>query len=200
MNIILASQSPNRKKLLLKAGIDFQIFNPQVDEEKFLDPRNPTVTCSRLAKLKALEAQKIYPESVIIGSDQMAYLKGRLFGKALTKKQAIDNLIQLQGKTHKLFTAVSMLWGAKSFLHVSKSLLTMRKLSISQIKQYILKDQPLKAAGAYHVESLGISLFEKIKTEDFNSIEGLPLIQVINQLIKWGCPFLEESSKKPSNI
>ena len=111
MNIILASQSPNRKKLLLKAGIDFQVFDSQIDEEQFLDPRNPAVTCSHLAKLKALKAQKIYPDSVIIGSDQMAYLKDRLFGKALTKKQAIDNLIQLQGKTHKLFTAVLYVMG-----------------------------------------------------------------------------------------
>jgi len=191
MNVILASQSPNRKKLLLKAGISFQVFDPQIDEEKFLNPANPSGTCSQLARLKALKAQKFYPESLIIGSDQLAYLKSQLFGKALTERQAIDNLVQLQGKTHKLFTAVSMLWGQKSFLHVSKSLLTMRKLTVSQIKEYILRDQPLKAAGTYHVESLGISLFEKIKTEDFNSIEGLPLIQVINQLIKWGYPFLK---------
>ena len=191
MNIILASQSPNRKKLLLKAGIEFEIFDSKIEEEKFLKPKQPAQTCSHLAKLKALKAQESFPKNVIIGCDQMAYFKGKLFGKALTERQAIDNLVRLQGKTHKLFTAVCMLWGRKSFLHVSESLLTMRRLSPSQIKEYILKDQPLKAAGSYHVESFGITLFEKIKTEDFNSIEGLPLIQVINQLIKWGYPFLK---------
>ena len=195
MNIILASQSPNRKKLLLKAGVNFETFKPQIDEKKFLDPKNPSKTCRHLAQLKALKAQKSYPESVIIGCDQLAYLNGKLFGKPLKEKQAMENLIQLQGKTHQLFTAVFMLWGRKSFFHISKSFMTMRRLSIAQIKQYILKDQPLKAAGSYHVESLGISLFEKIKTEDFNSIEGLPLIQVVNQLIKWGYPLLDESSK-----
>jgi len=195
MNIILASQSPSRKRLLLKAGLSFQVVNSQIEEESFLDPRRPSGTCRLLARLKALEVQKLYPESLIIGSDQLAYSKGQLFGKALTEKQAIDNLIQLQGKTHKLYTAVCMLWGSKKFSYVSKSVLTMRRLSVSQIRQYILKDQPLKAAGTYHLESLGIGLFEKIKTEDFNSIEGLPLIQTMNQLIKWGYPFLEESSK-----
>ena len=192
MNIILASQSPNRKKLLLKAGIKFEVFNSDIEEDKYLNPKSPAQTCQHLARLKALKAQEQYLESVIIACDQMAYLNGKLFGKSLTEKQAIDNLIQLQGKTHKLFTSVVMLWRKKSFSYTSKSLLTMRTLSVSQIKQYILKDQPLKAAGTYHVESLGISLFKKIKTEDFNSIEGLPLIQVINQLIRWGYPLLKE--------
>ena len=192
MNIILASQSPNRKKLLLKAGVNFEIFDSKIEEERFFNPQRPAQTCKHLAKLKALKAQESYPESLIIACDQMAYLNGKLFGKAVNERQAVENLVQLQGKTHKLFTAVVMLWGQKSFYHVSKSLLTMRRLSISQIKQYISKDQPLKSAGSYHVEALGVSLFEKIKTEDFNSIEGLPLIQVMNQLVKWGYPLLKE--------
>jgi len=199
MNIILASRSPNRKKLLLKAGLDFKVFDSKIEEERFLNPKRPARTCGHLAKLKALKAQESHPESLIIACDQMAFLKGRLFGKALTERQAIDNLVQLQGKTHKLFTALYMLWGRKSFSHVSKSLLTMRRLSVPQIKQYILKDQPLKAAGSYHVESLGVCLFEKIKTEDFNSIEGLPLIQVLNQLVKWGLPLLSESTTLKSH-
>ena len=81
-----------------------------------------------------------------------------------------------------------MLWEEKTFSHKSTSLLSMRSLTARQIKNYVLKEQPLKAAGCYHIESKGITLFEKIKTEDFNSIEGLPLIQVINQLLEWDYP------------
>jgi len=192
MNIILASQSPSRKKLLLKTGIPFETFDSQIKEEKFFNPQKPAHTCRYLAKLKALKAQEHHPDSLIIACDQMAYFKGKLFGKAFTEKQAIDNLIQLQGNTHKLFTALIMLKGKKRFSHVSKSLLTMRTLSLSQIQSYIKADQPLKAAGSYHIESIGISLFTKVKTEDFNSIEGLPLMQLINQLIKWGYPLLQK--------
>ena len=192
MNIILASQSPSRKKLLQQAGLSFKVFPAHINEEKFLDPKKPSYSCSQLAKLKALKAKKEYPENIIIGCDQMAYLKGKLFGKALTEKKAIENLIHLQGKTHKLFTAVCMLWENKSFLHVSKSLMTMRHLTVKQIKNYILKEQPLNSAGSYHIESYGITLFKKIETEDFNSIQGLPLIQVVNQLIKWNYSFWQD--------
>ncbi|MBC6415337.1 MAG: septum formation protein Maf [Bdellovibrionales bacterium] len=192
MNIILASQSPNRKKLLLKAGIEFKVFVPDIEEKDFINPKRPSYSCLQLARLKALKAKKKYPKNVIIGCDQMAFLKGKLFGKALTKRQALENLIQLQGKTHNLFTAVCILWEHKSFNYISKSSMTMRGLTVKQIKNYISKEKPLFAAGSYHIESSGISLFKKIKSEDFNSIEGLPLIQIINQLIKWGYPLFQD--------
>ena len=68
----------------------------------------------------------------------------------------------------------------------------MRSLTVKQIKNYILKEQPLNSAGSYHIESYGITLFKKITTEDFNSIQGLPLIQVVNQLIKWNYSFWQD--------
>ena len=88
MDIILASQSPSRKKLLQQTGVSFKVFPAHINEKKFLNPKKPSHSCSQLAKLKALKAKKEYPESMIIGCDQMAYLKGKLFGKALTEKKS----------------------------------------------------------------------------------------------------------------
>ena len=188
MKILLASQSPSRKRLLSQAGFSFEIFAPNLQEEKHLNPSRPAESCQKLAKLKALKAQEKHPESIIIACDQMAELDGKLFGKAHTEKKAIENLIQLQGKTHSLFTALCMLWGRKRFFHTAKSLLSMRGLNFQQIKNYVEKEQPLKAAGSYHLEGYGITLFEKIETDDFNNIQGLPLIRICNQLIQWGYP------------
>ena len=188
MKILLASQSSSRKSLLSKAGFAFEIFAPHIQEDKYLNPNQAGASCSKLAKLKALKAQKKYPQHIIIACDQMAHWNGQLFGKAHTKKKAIENLIQLQGKTHSLWTACCMLWGQKSFFHVAKSRLSMRSLSVQQIKNYVEKEQPLHSAGSYHVEACGITLFEKIETDDFNNIQGLPLIKICNQLIRWGYP------------
>ena len=188
MKILLASQSSSRKRLLSQAGLSFELFAPHIDEEKYLDPRQPSDSCRKLAKLKALKAQKAYPQHVIIAGDQMAYYKGQFFGKAHSQQKAIENLTLLQGKTHSLWTACYMLWGQKKFVHVAKSLLSMRKLTVSQIKNYVEKEQPLYSAGSYHVETGGITLFEKIETDDFNNIQGLPLIRICNQLWEWGYP------------
>lgn len=191
MKIILASQSPNRQKILTKAGFPFELFPPNIQEEKFINPNQPEYSCLNIAKQKALKAQSIYKTDLIIACDQMAYCEGKLFGKAHTEQKAIQTLIELQGRTHTLLTGLYMLWENKKYSYLCKSKLTMRKLNARQIKNYVLKEKPLKCAGSYQIESQGIKLFEKVETEDFHSIEGLPLIQVINQLERWGLPLFD---------
>ena len=188
MKIILASQSPSRKNLLSKLGLKFEVLAPNIEEEKLMNFKNPVDSCSKIARQKALKIKESYPQDIIIACDQMACLDEKIFGKAHTEKKAIETLAQLQGKTHILLSALCMHWEKKEFFHISKSYLSMRPLTSKQIKNYVKKEQPLKSAGSYHIEALGLALFEKIKTDDFNSIEGLPLIQVVNQLLKWNYP------------
>ena len=190
MKIILASQSPNRRKLLAKAGLAFKVFSPNIQEEQFINPKEPESSCLHIAKQKALKACSLYKTEIIIACDQMVYCKGKLFGKSYTKQKAIQTLTELQGKNHDLLTALYMLFGRKKHSYICKSKMTMRVLSLQQIKNYISRDKPLKCAGSYQIESQGLSLFKKIETEDFNAIEGLPLIHIINQLEKMGLPFV----------
>ncbi|MCZ0932015.1 MAG: Maf family protein, partial [Oligoflexia bacterium] len=84
MKIILASQSPSRKQLLSKLGLKFEVFVPNIDEGKLLDSKNPSDSCYAIAKKKALKAKEKHPQDIIIACDQMAYLNGKLFGKAHT--------------------------------------------------------------------------------------------------------------------
>lgn len=192
MNIILASQSPSRKKLLKQAGIEFSSFSPSIDEKSYIkNLHEPQKTCLEIAKAKALKALEKYKKHTIIASDQMAYLDACFYGKSGTKQRAIESLTQLQGQTHQLITSLYMTSENKIFEHVSVSQMTMRSLSLKQIKNYVERDKPLHCAGSYHIEETGISLFTKIETEDFNSIIGLPLIATINQLTKWGLLLLE---------
>lgn len=190
---MLASQSPNRKRLLSKAGIDFDVFAPNIQEEQFMDSKQPEISCHEIAEQKALKAQILHKTKIIIACDQIAYCEGKIFGKAKTEKKAIETLIHLQGKSHELLTALCMLWEDKKYSYLCKSQMSMRNLSLREIKNYVLREKPLNSAGSYHIESEGIQLFTKIKTEDFNAIEGLPLIRVINQLLKWGLPLFKNN-------
>ncbi len=191
MNIILASQSPNRQNLLNQAGVKFQIFIPDIQEEKYLNKKSkPQDICLKIAQAKALKAYESHSENIIIASDQLAYLNGKFYGKALSTEKACQTLLELQGKTHDLITSLYMCYKEKSFSHVSINKMSMRSLNLQQIKKYVSIDKPLNCAGSYHIESLGIGLFKKIKTDDFNSIIGLPLTIVINQLILWKYPYL----------
>lgn len=190
MKIILASQSPNRKRILSKAGIDFEVVSPYIQEKNFINPEKPKQSCLLLAKKKAVKIKNEHKQDLIIACDQIAYSEGKIFGKPGTTRKAIENLLQLNGKTHQLFTGLHMLYEEQSYSYVCESQMTMRALSLKQIKNYVLSEQPLQSAGSYHIESKGIQLFEEIKTEDFNAIEGLPLIKVINQLIKWNYLFI----------
>lgn len=191
MKLILASQSPNRQKLLRKAGFAFEIFEPNIEEKQFITNEKPKNSCINVAKQKALKAQAVYKQEIIIACDQMACLNGELFGKAHSVEKAVQCLTKLQGQSHSLLTGLYMLWEEKSYAYLCESKMTMRKLTKQQITNYVQNEKPLKCAGCYHIESQGIQLFEKVETEDFNAIEGLPLIQVINQLSKWGWPLLD---------
>ena len=190
MKIILASQSPNRKRLLKKAGFVFEVFEPNIEEKQYIVSQKPKISCLNIAKQKALKAQAVYKKEIIIACDQMVYWNGEIFGKAHSVEKARECLNKLQGQTHTLFTGLFMFWEEKEYSYLCESKMTMRKLSDTQIQNYISNEKPLKCAGSYHIESEGIQLFEKIETEDFNAIEGLPLIQVINQLSRWGWPLL----------
>lgn len=196
MKILLASQSPSRKKLLKKIGLIFKTFSPNIEEHKFIDSKNPKISSLKVAQQKALKAQSLYKTACIIACDQIAYIDQTICYKAHTQKKAKFYLNLLQGRTHTLFTGLYMLYGKKSYSYVCESQLRMRKLSEQQIQNYILKDQALYSAGSYHIESQGLQLFEHIKTEDFNAIEGLPLIKTINQLVAWGLPIFKSTSHK----
>lgn len=193
MKIVLASQSPGRRLLLKRTGIPFEIEIPSLDEEScFKEIKNPTKSiCLHIAKKKAEKIFLKRPEAVLIAADQMAFFKGRFYGKALCSEKAIETLSLFQGKTHQLINGLYMKYGDKSFSHITVNKMTLRSLSLNQIKAYVQRDRPLHSAGCYYIDQRGLGLFEKIESEDFSSIIGLPIMTVVNQLIRWGYPYFQ---------
>ena len=184
LQILLASSSRYRRELLGRLLPSFDSVSPDVDEHAFhdLEP-TPDMLAQRLAMEKTLAVFRRFPEAIVIGSDQLADLNGQVLGKPGTVSAAVDQLLFMSGKTHRLLTAVCIAAPGKPLISIMDATrLTMRSLSPEEALRYVERDQPLDCAGSYKIESLGISLFEKIETEDFTAIMGLPLIRVAQTL------------------
>ena len=187
--LILASTSPYRKAQLAKLRIPFVALAPNVDEEAYKQRiANPKELALRLAVEKAKAVAESHPEAVVLGGDQLVSFQSRILGKPHTAERAVEQLLQLAGQEHVLITAVAVFHEGSCRSHVDETRLRMRPFDRQTAERYVSLDQPLDCAGSYKIESLGISLFESIETEDHTAITGLPLITVTRLLNAVGIP------------
>jgi len=187
MNIHLASKSETRGKLLKNAKISFSRIDHGVDEDEVkisLQNQSPTEIAVKLSELKATQPNPENKEDLVIGSDQVLDLEGKLFNKAGDLDEARSQLIELSGKKHNLITSTviaqnkNIIWR-----HLDKSTLVMRTLTTNEIDNYLneVDKSILNLVGVYAIEQEGIKLFEKIDG-DFFSIQGLSITPLINFL------------------
>ena len=185
-DLILASQSPYRRELLSRLGVPFKTATPLLDERPFKEKTRLSQLAKTLAWKKAQSVLPLFPQALIIASDQTVSLGQTLFSKPKSPSRAQEQLHELQGKTHQLTTAVCLLGQDEQIEFQQTAYLTMRPLGSQEIQRYIKRDQPLDCAGSYKIERGGITLFEKIEVEDFTTIIGLPLIELTSSLRQLG--------------
>ncbi len=196
MSFILASQSPYRRAQLESLKLKFEVCAPSFDEESAKSLGGSAQELSlKLAEQKALSLCPQFPQQVIVGSDQVLAFGPKTLGKPGSREENILRLLELQGQSHQLYTSVAIVGpGQEPFLHTDCTKLKMRPLSRQEIETYVDLDQAWDCAGGYKFESLGLSLFEKVETEDPSSIIGLPLIATLRGLRLWGIGPLQHSS------
>lgn len=185
--IVLASSSPYRKELLNKLGIAFECDSPSIDETPKND-ETPQEMVARLAEEKARAVARRHPQALIIASDQVATLNGKILGKPHTHENAVKQLTEASGH-HVLFLTSLALYNSSSGviqLEVVPFSVHFRKLESSEIENYLNKEQPYNCAGSFKSEGLGITLFKRLEGDDPNTLIGLPLIQLNNMLKKEG--------------
>jgi len=191
-SLILASQSPYRKRLLERLGLNFQSISPRLDEDRLkADLLNSGFgyreLAEELAKAKSLSLDEEANQSIVIASDQLLHLDGKILGKSHDINKAIAQLRSMQGRYHELITSVSVCVNGKIAETWSvESLMKMRALTEADIKSYLELDLPFDCAGSYKLEKAGIKLFESIQCEDWTAIEGLPLISLSEKLRVYG--------------
>jgi septum formation protein len=185
--VLLASTSPYRRDLLRRLLPDFECVAPGVEESALRHAGDvPAELAARLASAKAAAVAALRPDAIVIGSDQVATVDGSVLGKPGSTRRAIEQLQSLSGRVHQLHTAVSVqVRGTRrDFLNTTD--LRMRSLTSDEIDRYVARDQPLDCAGSYRIESLGIALFDEIRTDDFTAIIGLPLRELAAVLRELG--------------
>lgn len=187
--LILASSSSTRQRLLRAAGVAFSTEAAAVDETAVLESLAAAKARGRdaadlLAELKALKVSGRRAGAFVIGADQVLTCDGRFFSKPETVAAARAQLLQLSGKTHVLSSAVCVARdGAIVWRDVQEARLTMRALSDAFLDAYLAQAGAdiLGSVGAYHVEGLGIQLFSRIDGDTF-TILGLPLLPLLDFL------------------
>ena len=191
MELILASTSPYRKRLLARLALPFETEPPGTDES----PRPgeaPRTLANRLAEAKALDVASRYPNSLVIGSDQVATVNGRLLNKPGDHATATEQLRAATGREVTFYTGVALCCSKSglSLQHVEPFRVQFRPLSDEQIDYYLRAEEPYDCAGSFKCEGLGISLFESMVGNDPTSLQGLPLIALTSMLTAAGYPVL----------
>lgn len=192
MQLILASTSPYRKELLSRLHLDFTTARPDADET----PRNgemPEELALRLASAKAQSLAPQFPNSLIIGSDQVATLDDITpIGKPGTAARAAEQLRASSGNTVIFYTGLCVLNTATQAqeILVDRYEIQFRELTDNEIQRYIALENPLDCAGSFKSEGLGSALFARHLGADPTSLIGLPLIALCGALRRQGLAVL----------
>jgi septum formation protein len=183
--IILASKSGVRKKILEENNIQCKIEPSNVDEdsikESLLKERaSPTIISKNLAELKANKISQKFVEEMVLGADSVIDLEGEIISKPDDRAEALEILKRLNGKTHQLISSVcisrggSMIWN-----YTDKASLTMKDMTLLELENYLKKisDEDLYAYNVYQIEGEGKNLFSKIEGDE-DTIMGLPVKKI----------------------
>lgn len=183
--IILASKSGVRKKILEENNIQCRVEPSSVDEDNIKESllregASPTIISKNLAELKANKISQKFTEEMVLGADSVIDLEGEIISKPNDREEALEILKKINGKTHQLISSVcisrdgSMIWN-----YTDKASLTMKNMTFLELENYLKKisDEALYAYNVYQIEGEGRSLFSKIEGDE-DTIMGLPVKKI----------------------
>lgn len=179
--IVLASQSPRRRELLEREGVQFRVLVRPADE--LCDPSMPPEElCALNAAAKAQAVACECPEDTVIGADTLVFLDGKPLGKPADEAEAIRMLTELQGRTHCVCTAVAVFMpGGERRDFAVKSYVTFKQLSEEDIRCYMQAVHVMDKAGAYAVQEHGEMIIERVEG-DVDNVIGLPVTELLRVL------------------
>jgi|TARA_B110000444_G_scaffold100900_1_gene95382 septum formation protein len=184
-NIVLASKSKVREKILKENKINCIVEPSNVDEKSIKESllkekASPEIISKNLAELKANKISQKRLGKLVLGADSVIDLNGKIISKPTDRREALKILQSLNGQTHHLISSVcisqngSMIWN-----YTDKASLTMKQMSQEELKNYLDKvsDEALYSYNVYQIEGEGRSLFSKIKGDE-DTIMGLPVKKI----------------------
>jgi len=185
--IILASTSTYRAELLNRLQLEYQAIPPEFEET--VQPGALLKEVARdFAEAKAKSLRHRFPNHLIIGSDQAAILDQTLLDKPVSRSRAIEKLQQCSNQIVIFYTGLAVLNTQTQALRTACETTTVRfrPLSLSQIQNYLDKEEVLDCCGSFKIEGLGISLMQSVESTDPTALMGLPLIALCRLLKQEG--------------
>ena len=185
--LILASKSPRRQEILKNAGIEFIIDAADIDEN--IDISEPEELVKELSYRKAKAVAKMHEGELVLGADTIVVLNDKILGKPADKEEAFEMLSLLSGRTHKVYTGVTLLILPSKEKPGSEirntfaecTLVTTYDLEPDFIRSYIDTGEPMDKAGAYGIQEKGALLIKRIEGS-YHNVVGLPVAEVFRRL------------------
>lgn len=194
MSIVLASASPRRQELLSQLGLSFSVRAPNIDESG-AGECSPGTLVETLSRAKTMHlARDCTPQDCIIAADTVVVLDGQILGKPSTEEDAFQMLRALSGRSHKVFTGLTVQQGKRIVTTHEMTTVHFRPLSDQTIRQYIKTGEPMDKAGAYGIQGYGALLVLGIQGDYFNVV-GLPLGRLSEALSSFGIDILALASE-----
>ncbi len=190
--IILASSSERRREILKSLGLEFEVVEPEVEEEVPEGiPLEKVPEVLAVRKARAVYEKLGRPkDTVIISADTLVLKEGELLGKPKNKTHAFEILKKLSGSSHRVLTGLCVLTNDKKLVKTIKTTVYFRKLTEKEILSYLEKEKSiLDKAGAYGIQDFGKVLVERVEG-DFYNIVGLPVAALVEILKRVGVEVL----------
>lgn len=190
MGLILASGSPRRRQLLEQIGLTFAVRSSDVDESVSPGLTPAQVVESLSARKGEAVAAEAAPGDLVLSADTVVALDGAILGKPRDRAEAEAMLTALSGRTHQVYTGVTLLQDGRRLTEHEVTAVTFRPLSPEEIAAYVSTGEPMDKAGAYGIQGLGALLVERLEGDYFN-VMGLPLCRLGQMLAQFGVRPLE---------
>jgi septum formation protein len=187
--LILASTSPRRHQILKQFGLKYDFIRPRLDEEKAkkaFKTNNPLKVACGLSLAKAASVVHKVKKGIILGSDTIVVLKGKVIGKPSSREDAFRILRSLSLNRHCVVTAIAFIDAetGKTLVTYDESFVTFKKLTAKWIRNYVETGSVMDKAGAYAVQENSDPFIRKIEGSYYNVV-GLPIEKVKKILAGW---------------
>lgn len=182
--IILASGSPRRKELLEQAGMEFEVLASHAEE--VITKTEPGEIVEELSLCKAQAAAEMLDKKervgkIILGADTVVVLDGEILGKPGSENRAIEMLRSLQGKTHQVYTGVTLMQDGRTYSFHEKTDVEVYPMTEEEIAAYAATGDPLDKAGAYGIQGEFAKYIKGIHGDYYNVV-GLPIGRVYQEI------------------
>lgn len=173
MKLLLASQSPRRKELLSSLGFDFEVV--KIDCEEII-PEHIRIeeAAAYLSELKAKAFRELANDEVLITADTVVAIEDQILGKPKDEHEAKQMLRLLSGKTHQVYTGITIKSGSKTITEIDVADVELDEMTDDEIEYYIQNYKPFDKAGSYGIQEwLGMAKISRMNGS-FYTIMGLP--------------------------